>query len=289
MKVIAASPKLVARVHDALVADIAQGSLRPGERIIQEQIAQVLGVSRQPVQQALLLLRNQGVLHDAPGRGLIVAPMDPDHVRNMYDIRAMLEGLAFRRAAESNASPARKLGPRLIRNGREALASGSVPALIAADLEFHSLVHELSRNPLIAPTMEAQWIYTQRVMGEVLIRDDTSHAIWAQHEAMLDAVIAGDGEAAERLAREHISAAASIVIRRLQAESSDLAAAATPCAVPGSWLGNSEFSEADAAESALQYSSTARSAAGDAGVGEPRDDRGAAPTPPSQNDKRRPA
>ena len=66
MKVIATQPKLVEQVHEAIVSDISAGKLKPGERIIQEQIAQVLGVSRQPVQQALLLLRNQGLLRDAP-------------------------------------------------------------------------------------------------------------------------------------------------------------------------------------------------------------------------------
>ena len=126
MKVIAAPPKLVVQVHDALVSEIAQGKLKPGERMIQEQIAQELGVSRQPVQQALLLLRNQGVLHDAPGRGLIVAPMDPEYVRNMYDVRATMEGLTFRRAAELSVDCLRKLGPALIKRGWEAVSSRSV-------------------------------------------------------------------------------------------------------------------------------------------------------------------
>jgi DNA-binding FadR family transcriptional regulator len=114
-----------------------------------------------------------------------------------------------------------------------------VPALIAADLGFHSLIHELSKNPLIAPTMEAQWIYTQRVMGEVLIREDTPHAIWAQHETMLDAVMAGDGDAAESLAREHIARAAAIVIGRLQAD------APAPAPEPALWSRHSEFMTAD--------------------------------------------
>ena len=65
MKVLTAQRKLVEQVHEAIVAEISAGKLKPGERIIQEQIAQVLGVSRQPVQQAVLLLRNQGVLRDA--------------------------------------------------------------------------------------------------------------------------------------------------------------------------------------------------------------------------------
>jgi DNA-binding GntR family transcriptional regulator len=232
MKIIATQPKLVSQVHEALVSEIAQGNLKPGERIIQEQIAQGLGVSRQPVQQALLLLRNQGLLHDAPGRGLIVAPMDPEYVRNMYDVRGMLEGLAFRRAAEQSAGLSRKLGPTLIQKGWDAVASGSVAALIAADLGFHGLMHQLSKNPLIAPLLEAKWTYTQRVMGEVLIRDETPQQIWSQHEAMLEAVMAGDGDAAERLARQHIERAAVIVMERLCSEGRDrAAAAATPLPV----------------------------------------------------------
>ena len=215
MNVLTITPNLASRVHEALVAEIAQGHLKPGARIIQEDIAQRLGVSRQPVQQALLLLRDQGVLDDAPRRGLMVAPMDPDHVRNMYDIRAMVEGLAFRRAAECNAPLARRLGVALLRDGRDAVASGSVAALIAADLAFHRMIHELSRNPLISPTLNAQWTCMQRVMGEVLMRDETPIAIWAQHEAMLDAVIAADGDAAESLTRAHITRAAAIAVDRL--------------------------------------------------------------------------
>ena len=229
MKVLATQPKLVEQVHDAIVSEISAGKLKPGERIVQEQIAQLLGVSRQPVQQALLLLRKQGVLRDAPGRGLIVASLDSDQVSSMYDIRAVLEGLAFRRAAEHNAERARKQGPALIQNGRKAAAGSSVAAMIAADLKFHDFIYRLSENPLIAPLMEAQWTSTQRVMGEVLMRDELPRDIWDQHEALLDAVMAGDGAAAETLARQHITQAATVMISRLRSEAAasaeDVAAA----------------------------------------------------------------
>ena len=223
MKVLAAQPKLVEQVHDAIVSEIAAGKLKPGERIIQEQIAQVLGVSRQPVQQALLLLRKQGVLRDAPGRGLIVASLDIEQVANMYDIRAVMEGLAFRKAAERNAERAKKLGPALIQSGRKAVAANSVSAMIAADLKFHDFIYSLSENPLIAPAMDAQWTYTQRVMGEVLMSDERPRDIWDQHEALLDAVMAGDGAAAEALARQHISQAATMMIARLRSEAASTA------------------------------------------------------------------
>ena len=78
MKILETQPKLVEQVYNAILQEIALGHFRDDERIIQEQIAQELGVSRQPVQQALVLLKNQGVLRGAPGRGLQVAPMDPE-------------------------------------------------------------------------------------------------------------------------------------------------------------------------------------------------------------------
>ena len=221
MKVLVAQPNLAEQVRKAIVSEIASGKLRPGERIIQEQLAQELGVSRQPVQQALLLLKNQGVLRDAAGRGLLVTSLDPTQVRQMYDIRAVIEGLAFRKAAEKNPERAKKLGPALIQNGRKSVKSGSVAQMIAADMKFHDFIYALSDNPLIAPAMQVQWTNTQRVMGEVLMRDETPRDIWDQHEALLKAVMAGDGTAAETQARQHITQAADFMIDRLNSQSED--------------------------------------------------------------------
>ena len=217
MKILELQPKLVEQVHDAILSEITAGRLQPGARIIQEQIAQELGVSRQPVQQALLLLRNQGVLRDAPGRGLIVAPLDPDYVRNMYDMRAVMEGLACRKAAEINAAKAKADGPALIRQGRDAVANGSVSAMIAADMAFHEFIYLLSENPMIAPAMDAHWTYTQRVMGEVLMRDEKPRDIWDQPEGLMKAIASGKAAKAEELARQHIQKAADFMVARLEA------------------------------------------------------------------------
>ena len=215
MKILTVQPNLVEQVHEAILLEISSGKLNPGTRIIQEQIATELGVSRQPVQQALLLLRNQGLLRDAPGRGLIVAPLDPDYIRQMYEIRAVLEGLAFRKAAENNSETARSQGIALIEKGRKAVQKGSVTELISTDMAFHHFVYGLSENLLIAPTMDTHWTYTQRVMGEVLMMDEKPRDIWHQHEELLQAIVDGDGDAAERMARDHITQAASFILSRL--------------------------------------------------------------------------
>ena len=217
VKILSTQPNLVEQVHEAILLEISSGKLTPGTRIIQEQIATELGVSRQPVQQALLLLRNQGLLSDASGRGLIVAPLDPEHIRHMYDVRAVIEGLAFRKAAINNSETAKRKGPSFISKGRQAVQSGSVSELIAADMAFHHFVYLLSENLLVAPAMDAHWTYTQRVMGEVLMRNEKPRDIWDQHEILLQAIISGDGALAEELAREHILAAANFIIERISA------------------------------------------------------------------------
>ena len=219
MKALPVHPNLVEQVRDAILAEIASGQISPGTRIIQEQIAQALGVSRQPVQQALLLLRNQGMLHDGPGRGLILAPLDPDHVRHMYDMRAVIEGLACRRAAETNAGQAALQGPALIAAGRDAVASGLVTRMIAADMRFHAFIYALSGNPLVAPALEIHLACTQRVMGEVLVSDEKPRDIWDQHAEILAALCASDGARAEALVRTHITQAADFMLARMRSSS----------------------------------------------------------------------
>ena len=217
MKILETQPKLVEQVYNAILQEIALGHFRDDERIIQEQIAQELGVSRQPVQQALVLLKNQGVLRGAPGRGLQVAPMDPEFVRQMYDIRAVMEGLAFRKAAENFKPSAKAQGEQLLAKGREAVASDSVRDLINADMAFHSFIYELSNNALIGPAMETQWINTQRVMGSVLLSADKPRDIWDEHEKMFQLVASGKAEEVEAMARQHIKQAAAFMIEQLAA------------------------------------------------------------------------
>jgi DNA-binding GntR family transcriptional regulator len=215
MKALSFQPNLVDQVKDALLEEITSGRLSPGGRIIQEQIAMALGVSRQPVQQALLLLKNQGILKEAAGRGLVVAPLDSNHVENIYEMRAAIEGLACRLAALQRADQARKQGAAIIETGRKAVASGSVSRMIAADIKFHELLYSLSGNPLISPAMDAHLTYTQRVMGEVLVEDQAPRDIWDQHENILNAIASGNADLAEKLAKEHLMQASNFMVSRL--------------------------------------------------------------------------
>jgi DNA-binding GntR family transcriptional regulator len=217
MKTMAVAPTLAEQVRDAVLDEITAGRWPSGSRVVQEQLAQQLGVSRQPVQQALLLLREQGVLREAPGRGLEVAPLEADALEQVYELRTAIEGLAARRVAEGGGARAATEGPALVAAGRAAVAAGDLPAMVAADQRFHRLLCDLSGNALIAPTLATHWTPLKRAMAEVLVRDEQPRDIWDQHEAILAAVVAGDGPRAEALAREHLSQAAGYMLARLRA------------------------------------------------------------------------
>ena len=217
-RAVTVQPRLVEQVYEAILSEITDGRLPPNTRLIQDELAAAYGVSRQPVQQALLLLRNHGLVRDAPRRGLVVSPLDVAFVRNLYEVRAVLEGLAARLAAEHGCERARAEGRALIEKGRAAVKSGFVTKQIAADIAFHSFLYEISGNPLIGETTAPHWHYLRRVMGEVL-RDgeEIPGSIWDEHAAILEAVVASDSAKAEALGRQHISRAAKSFVARLQA------------------------------------------------------------------------
>ncbi|HYM01585.1 MAG TPA: GntR family transcriptional regulator [Stellaceae bacterium] len=212
---LAVQPDLVERAYEAILDSICDGTLPGGTRLTQEELAERLDVSRQPVMQALLLLKRQGFVCDAGRRGVMVAPLEPAQVLHLYAIREALDGLAARGAAR-RAGEAKRRGPAIIAAGRRAARSGAIAALVAADREFHQLIYELSGNPLIADTLAFHWDHIRRIMGAVLRRDGAGESVWDEHEAILDAVIAGDGERAERLSRDHARISAGALTAALE-------------------------------------------------------------------------
>jgi DNA-binding GntR family transcriptional regulator len=206
---------LLDRVYRAILDAICDGELAPGQRLTQDELAKRLDVSRQPILQALLLLKRQGFVRDTGRRGAVVAPLDPAFISHLYELRAALDGMACRGAAQRGRDGARLSGPTLIAEGRAAVRSGSVGAMIAADMRFHLFLYQLSGNPLIAETAALHWQHIRRVMGGYLRRYRARDEIWDEHEAILDAIVAGNATEAERRGRRHAEAALATLIRSI--------------------------------------------------------------------------
>ena len=220
---IEAAPDLVDQVYRALLGAISSGSLAPGERITQEDIAQRLSVSRQPVLQALRLLKKDGFVHDAPGRGVLVAPLDAEWMRKVYQVRGALDVLAARLAAQQRF----RIDPKLIERGRRAARGRNVVAMIDADVAFHQAIYEASGNPLIGQSASPHWRHLRRAMGAVLQAEPQRESLWDEHEAIATAIAAGNAERAARLSEAHVAQASEALSRRLAQQLSRTASTPT--------------------------------------------------------------
>jgi DNA-binding GntR family transcriptional regulator len=201
---ITAQPDLLERIHGALVEAICTGEMAPGERFTQEQIAERLGVSRQPVIQALLLLKNQGLVVDTENRrGMLIAPINAEFVGHLYKLRASLDSLAAKLAANSRLPGLKTEGSTLLERGKKSAASGSLSEVVQADLAFHDFIYRASGNPLLIETAKLHWHHTRRAMSWYLKQASAMRPVWLEHQQILNAIVAGDGRAAERLSRRH--------------------------------------------------------------------------------------
>jgi DNA-binding GntR family transcriptional regulator len=196
-------PSRVEQVYDAIVEDICTGRITPGTPLRQEELAARFAVSRHPIQQALLLLKNQGLLREFGRRGLEVTPLDEEAVTHLYQLRAVLDGYAAREAAGRITEAGLRRGTELVDAGRRAHRERNYALMVSADLEFHRLLVEESGNPLLLESTAVIWRRVQRVMGEVLYRGGSPAWVWEEHTAILAAIAGSDSETAERLAREH--------------------------------------------------------------------------------------
>jgi DNA-binding GntR family transcriptional regulator len=205
------APDLVDQVYRSLLDAICEGTLGPGERITQEDIASRLAVSRQPVLQALRLLKKDGFVLDAPGRGVLVAPLDATWTAHVYQVRGALDALAARLAAQLRF----RMDPKLIAQGRKAARGRNVKAMIDADLAFHNAIYTASGNPLIEQSAQQHWRHLRRVMGAVLLQSRLRESIWDEHEAIAAAIARGDGELAATLIQDHGHAASANLAEQL--------------------------------------------------------------------------
>lgn len=202
----------VETVYNVLVDAITDGSLAPGERITQDDIAEQLHVSRSPVLQALRLLKKDGLIEDAPGRGVQVAPMDPQRVGQLYEVRGALDVLAARLAAEARAT----INPALIEQGRLTSQSGDLKHIIDADIAFHHTIYTASGNALIAENASRYWVHLRRVMGAVHRRAHQRSTIWDEHHAIAQAISQGDADRAVLLTQQHITHAKINLVDQLK-------------------------------------------------------------------------
>ena len=196
---------------DRIREQILAGGFRQGEHLVEAKIAEQLNISRGPVREAFKLLRAEGLLNEEPRRGTFVVSLSADDVREIYGLRAALEGRAARLIARAH-DPATIEQLRTLADAIDkAVATGDGAAVSRADLAFHEGLCALCGNSRIlevfdryVPTLRALLRLDERVLRSL---DEVSN----QHRPFVEAIEAGEEETAARLLAEHAEHAGELI------------------------------------------------------------------------------
>lgn len=188
-------------VHEAISQMIIGGSLKPGQRLVEVDLARMLGVSRQPVREALQRLHNEGWVDLRPGYGAAVhVPADND-VDQLLTARAALESESARLAAENSSKADLAELDRLCKVGTSAAKSGEHDEAVQANSDLHRLITQMSNNQFLIDfaaqvDRRVRWYYRP-------IAPFRGLASWHEHTKIVKAIRQHDGALAASLMREH--------------------------------------------------------------------------------------
>jgi DNA-binding GntR family transcriptional regulator len=215
MRLLGLQPGLCELVTSEIRTAILDGTLAPGSRIKQEALAAELRVSRAPIRHALMVLKREGFVQTRRHRQMIVAPLDPAFISDIYDLREAIEGYAAERLAErASFDPAPMW--QIVADGQRAVASGDLGRIIEMDLMFHMGLYAALNNRPLASVMDAQWWHFRRAMAATLSVSGYRKQVWSEHAAILTAITEGDPERARALSVAHTRAARAVLLEKLK-------------------------------------------------------------------------
>jgi GntR family transcriptional regulator, vanillate catabolism transcriptional regulator len=197
---------------------ILRGKLTPGQRLAEAPLAELLGMSRTPVRQALPLLAREGLLQEHESRGYMVRGFSTADILDALDVRGALEGLAARRVAEAGASRT-LIGAlrQVLKDGDQIFGKGHIAEsdeALYADMNgrLHGLIVEEARSPMIGQALErishVAFAAPQALAFEKSSLEYTYHRLvyaHRQHHYIVDALERAEGARVEALMREHIN------------------------------------------------------------------------------------
>jgi DNA-binding GntR family transcriptional regulator len=192
-------------VVSAIVEAIKVGRYVPGQRLVEADLTEELGVSRGPLREAFGRLAAEGLLEIEPYRGALVRRMTRDDLRDLYQVREAVEGQAAALAAariDEGGNRARLT--RALAEMSEQHGGLDIPGYMDISEHFHSLIVELSGNELLAHVVAQLQVQAFRLFYRSLADATAREKSVTDHEAVAAAVLAGDPSRAERAMRRHV-------------------------------------------------------------------------------------
>jgi DNA-binding GntR family transcriptional regulator len=190
---------------DSLREAIMSGRYPPGDRLVEERLAEDFGVSRIPVREALRVLAAEGLVTIEPRKGATVASLTAATAHEMVEVRATLEALNARLAARHRDPNLIARLEAVLREGEQAATAGSAQDLARLNNEYHELLAEAGMNRILGDMMRSLRERTAAYFGVPVA---VAAGTWVEHADILKAVIAGDETRAAQLAERHVAESA---------------------------------------------------------------------------------
>lgn len=200
-------------VYQKLRAKILTLELKPGARLVEEELTKSLDAGRTPVREALLLLQGEGLI--VRDKGWVVQIVEPAAVRGIFESRIAIEGYATRLAADRLSNDELNALARMV-DTMDHAEKLSRKQLNRINQSFHETIVRASHNPLLIQFHEKTQFHYWNMREPIVFADDQRVNANEQHRQMLDALAARDATRAEELAREHVSTTMQIVCRILE-------------------------------------------------------------------------
>lgn len=198
-------------IRDTLRARILSGDLKTGDRLVEGKLADELGASRIPVREALRALASEGLVTIEPRRGASVAFLSNEVARDLVEVRATLEGLNAKLAAQRRNDKAVADLQAVLNMGIEAARTDKVELLADLNNRFHELLATVAGNDVLTDMVRS--LRTRTVMLFASAGAQRARQNWEEHAQILQAVIAGNAELAALLAAQHVHNAANASLR----------------------------------------------------------------------------
>lgn len=207
MDTIKQQKSLTEQTYSILLDAICSGEMEPGRRLNQDEIAASLSVSRQPVNNAISVLKANGFVQDTGRRGVVVSHISVDQFLSIYEFRSAIEPFAVRLAHERKPPEAATQAADIMKRGFAAAKLDNARAQIDIDFEFHAMLYKWAGNPTIANTMHVNWHHIRRSMGAVVRRGVIAQTSWDEHAQIIEALLNEDVVTAEAAMTHHIESA----------------------------------------------------------------------------------
>lgn len=191
-------------VYEELYRAIMDGTLKPGDRLVTEELAAVLHVSRMPVREAIQRLQAEGLVDMIPYKGATVTMVTLEQLKQVFSIRAVLEGLASREAALLATDEDRARLEALAQEMEQTVILGDTDGQLRTNREIHKLIWQITSNELLQSMVASLFSSIERYRRQFMQQPNKPEEALGEHRQVIQAILDHDPDRAEEVTRQHV-------------------------------------------------------------------------------------